>query len=225
MVRALAETADAKGPLLEDIQGTGDPVQLVIMRVCHYPAQNIIMRAMANYKGKPWFDYVWIRVDDSQIGSEKDPFGNKPDDKRMLVRLWGFTKWYQQDYAFVDYFQRIYSEGHGVRPHPMLRKYKYYQYRPGVLPSPPFYAIKVSSIIGTAVVFDDPDFEEYPSVSAKQILYVPSIVELMESQEVLPGEGWLEAPPQVPILADAHGSEKKDYDEVVDSDQEVVDDA
>jgi hypothetical protein len=144
------------------------PTNLNLRRVCAFPEQGVKFRACADYGGKPWFDYCWLRVADDQPGADLDL--QDSSEKRMLAQIWAFTKWKGRCYVFVELFQRVHRE-EGVRPHPMLRKYKYFVYRNDGRLVHPFYAFDVSSIIATAVVFPDPDFETGPSVVEKQILY------------------------------------------------------
>jgi len=224
MIAALAEVVpdDHKAALMADVLNT-QPTNLTVRQSCVYPGQGITFRAMAAYREKPWFDYCWLRVTDDQPGSEED--WTDPSEHRMLAQIWGFTKWMGKKYVFVDLFQRVYRE-EGVNPHPMLRKYKWFVYarRDGRL-LPPFYAFEVSSIIATACVFPDPDFEEYPTVSEKQVLYVPSVAELMGSANTLPDESFLPRLPARVTMDDEEDDEEEEgtqeRERVHDSDMEL----
>jgi len=220
MIGALLDTVpeDDKPHLLEDFTGVR-PMNLTIRRVCSFPRQNVKLHAHADYNGKPWFDYCWLRVSDDQPGADRDALDLSL--RRMLAQVWGFTRWMGKYYVFVDLFQRIHRE-EGVRPHPMLWKYKYFVYHRGEEGlAPPFYAFEMESVIATAVVFPDPDFEVHPTVAEKQILYVPTVAELMGSSSKLPTENFLPVPP-VEILMGTQ-SEEADVDGIVDSDAEDVD--
>ena len=219
LVGALLEAVpdDHKEALMRDFLGQ-HPTNLKLRRVCSFPDQAVKFRAFADYGGKPWFDYCWLRVADDQPGAEPDVVD--PTEKRMLAQLWAFTKWKGKCYVFVELLQRVHRE-EGVRPHPTLRKYKYYVYKREGRLAHPFYAFDLGSIVATAVVFPDPDFEVGPTVVEKQILYVPSVAELMGSSSKLPSETFLPKPPDRVVVQDEEGRE--DIDEVEDSDQEEID--
>lgn len=217
-IGALLETvpAEHKHALMLDFTGE-QPQDLIIRRSCAFPKQSVIFRAYADYDGKPWFDYCWLRVNASQGGSEIDPM--VPLEKRQLGQVFGFTKWKGKAYVFVELYQRVYNEP-GIRKHPILRKYKYWLVRRGGAVVHPVYAFDVKHIIATAVVFPDPDFTPLSSGLEKEVLYIPSIAEMMLSSSGLPGEANMPRVPDrvVHALNLMMGTEK----EVEDSDQEEV---
>jgi hypothetical protein len=172
------------------------PVSVPIYGVLKFPNDFITFHAQPSVGGKPWFDYGWLRVADDQAGAEADPFF--PDQYRMLVKFWGFPDVHGKIYAVVSYHQRVLYRGKDRGAgHPLLRGYKMLRvFRRGNVVNP-LYAVATETIIGSAVVFPDPDVEgnvlympndlEICNGSAAQLpdvdSYLPSIEDIVDSSE------------------------------------------
>ena len=63
----------------------------------------------------------------------------------------------RKQYAFVEYYSAFNRHRESER-HPILAKYRQLRVTVGGAVAPPFYAVPVGCIIGTACVFSDPDY-------------------------------------------------------------------
>jgi len=155
----------------------GHPKSVKIYGILKFPNDLITFHALPSMGGKPWFDYGWIRGDMDLPGAEIDPY--YPDQYRVLVKFWGFPEVSEKSYAIVTYHQRILPrQGHArwTCHHPLLRTYKpavVVHNRAQVLP---LYAITPDCIVGSAVVFPDPD-------SRNQVLYMPNDLEICSGSD------------------------------------------
>ena len=131
---------------------------------------------------------------DNQAGAETDPVD--PTCKRVLVRFWAFTNRCGHLCAFGELHQRVRRDT-GAGSHPLLHKYKYYQYTTANDTQVPFYALPVTSTVGAAVVFPDPDFRCAANRVERQVAYVPTVDEVGDgTSKTVPGEDFLPAVPQ-----------------------------
>ena len=157
----LQEVIEDDRPLLTETYH--NPKNVKVYGVLKFPNDGIAFHAQPSNGGKPWFDFGWLSVSDDQPGAEMDPFNRNA--KRMLVKFWGFPEVNNVVYAIVTYYRRTRSS------HPLLKSYKLLPvYRRGVKVLP-LYAIKPNCILGSAVVFPDPDNED-------QVLFMPSDAEI-----------------------------------------------
>jgi hypothetical protein len=146
------------------------PKSVKIYTQLKFPNDHITFHAQPSFGGKPWFDYGWLRVDEDQEGAEQDPF--YPDQYRMLVKFWAFPEVNGKIYAVVTYHERVAYKGPARwNGHPLLRTYKHLVIKQGGSHVLPLYSITPESIIGSAVVFPDPD-------NAGYILYMPNDLEI-----------------------------------------------
>ena len=134
-------------------------------------------RATANYGGKPWFDYAWLRCEEGFPGAELDPNDDStPQNYRALAKIWGFTKRRGVVYAFVEYFSHLPRSDLNPHSHPIFRRYRRTADPDLGYGRVQFYAEVCTSTVGTACVFPDPDNEG--AVTA--VLYVPPFVEVVQ---------------------------------------------
>ena len=150
---------------------TEGPVNLKIAARLSYPDAKIIIHADPDCLGKPWHDFGWLRVDQDEDGSENDP--SDPEEHRLLVKFWGFTKVRGRTYALVDYYERWAPKREPK--HLVFRKYRLQMVLKHGRPVPRFYAVDIGCIVSGAVWFPDPD---HSTEARPAVLYVPPFVEL-----------------------------------------------
>lgn len=175
----------AKALVNEDTKPKETPLSVTLYRGINFPDDGVTFRAAASYRGKPWFDFGWIRTDKAR-GSEPDYFDtNHRENHRQLVKFWAFAEVEGKKYALVDVLGKVRpGSGRNRREdfwdHPVLKLYEHMYYKVGSQVKQPSYAVPVSCIIGAACVFPCVDQgrrgDDYrPGL---RVLYHPPLVEL-----------------------------------------------
>lgn len=178
------EEDSAKALVNEATKPRKTPLSVTLYRGINFPDDGVTFRAAASYRGKPWFDFGWIRTGKTQ-GSEPDNFDTNPrENHRQLVKFWAFAEVEGKAYALVDVFRKV-RRGSGRNraedfwDHPVLKVYEHVYYKKGDQVKEPFFAVPVSSIIGAACVFPCVDQGRKPDDyrPGLRVLYHPPLVE------------------------------------------------
>ena len=85
-------------------QETKRPGNFVVYQVLQFDNPPVKTHAYSNFGGDPRYDFGWVRVGAGEPGGEGDPLYSPL--KRVLVKFWGFTTWYDCQYAFVTFYTK-----------------------------------------------------------------------------------------------------------------------
>lgn len=164
--------------LVDEVTPGSTAKNVKIYTAVKYPLDSLTIRASHNWRGNgTWYDYCFIRTNADARGAEEDPFCNDNRGRpyhRMLGKAWAFFCVGGTVYVLMEMFERVYNFSH-----PVLRKYQSRaKGRRQSMRS--LVVVDVDCVVGTAVVFVDPDNTNPASPRDATLMYLPSFVELCQ---------------------------------------------